>query len=434
VTKLLFLGDMAGTGFGTVTLDMGRELIARGVDVRFMSLNETGDDLPEPFRSRTALLSLPSGWLMRETADQVGERIDELKRRLSGMFTGSLFEDGWAPDATLILGDVVSLKLSPVLDLLPRGFPAFHYVPVEGVGLPPAWAEVWRRAQPVAMSEFGADQIAAIGLARPPVVYHGVDTTMFRPVGPGTEIRILGQNPTVLRSKADCRRFLGWPADEFILFRADRHMPRKVYDSLFRSMAPVIAANPRVRLITHCLPLDQGGDLYDEMSKYGPLQGFAECPKHIRHPVFGGVAAHFTNTGLHCRFGGVPRPVLAAMYNAADLYVSPSAEGFGLTIAESLACGVPAVGLAYSSVPEVIGEAGEVVPLGMLLPNVYSHFWGIPDEHKFSDAVTRLINDNAARARMARLAPFHVQRRFSWRRAAEQMQAIFEQTAVEVAA
>ena len=40
MTRVLFLGDLAGTGFGTVTRDLGRELLARGLDVRFMSLNE----------------------------------------------------------------------------------------------------------------------------------------------------------------------------------------------------------------------------------------------------------------------------------------------------------------------------------------------------------------------------------------------------------
>lgn len=432
--KLLFLGDLAGTGFGTVTMDLGRALIERGVDVRFMSMNEAAEDLPEPFRSRTALLHLPSGWMALEPEEAVQERIGDLKKRLTGMFTGGLFDDGWTPDAGLILGDVGSLKVSPVLDFIPDGFPAYHYVPIEGIGLPPLWRSVWERAKPIACSEFGADQIAAVMGERPPVVYHGVDTKAFQPVSAASPIRILGKKPQVLRSKAECRRFLGWPQDEIILFRADRHMPRKAYDSLFRSVAPLIAANPKVRLIYHCQPVDQGGDLYDEASKYGPVMGWQPCDRHLKHAVLGGVASHLTNTGLHCRFGGVPRTVLAAMYNAADLYVSTSAEGFGLTIAESLACGVPAVGLAYSSVPEVIGEAGVTVPLGMLLPNIYSHFWGIPNEHAFTEAVAALIGDPAARTKMGKLGPFHVARQFSWRRAAEQIEQIIAPMAAEVAA
>jgi glycosyltransferase involved in cell wall biosynthesis len=432
--KLLFLGDLAGTGFGTVTMDLGRELIARGVDVRFMSLNETGAELEEPFLSRTALLSLPSGWLGTETEAEVGERLDAVKTRVKGMFTGGLFEDGWTPDQALVLGDVGSLKISPVPRLIPDGFPAWHYVPVEGIGLPPLWGQVWQKLRPIAMSEFGADQIARVTGERPPVVYHGVNTKAFFPVSAAQPIRLPGKNPQTLRSKRDCRDFLGWPQDEIILFRADRHMPRKVYDSLFRSLAPVLAANPKVRLFYHCLPFDQGGDLDDETSKYGPVVGERECPHHGTHPIFGGIASRLTNTQLHCRFGGVPRGVLAAMYNAADLYVSPSAEGFGLTIAESLACGVPVVGIDYSAVPEVIGDAGLLAKRGPLIPNIYSHFWAMPDEREFGLAVARLIVDDVTRTRMGKLGPFRVAARFSWKKAAEQMVDIFAGAREAVAA
>ena len=63
MTRLLFAGDLAQTGFGTVTIDLGRALLGLGVDVRFLSLNETGVVPPEPFASRTALLGQPGGWL-----------------------------------------------------------------------------------------------------------------------------------------------------------------------------------------------------------------------------------------------------------------------------------------------------------------------------------------------------------------------------------
>ena len=39
---------------------------------------------------------------------------------------------------------------------------AFHYVPIEGVGLPPAWRAIWERFMPVAVTESGADAIEAV--------------------------------------------------------------------------------------------------------------------------------------------------------------------------------------------------------------------------------------------------------------------------------
>ncbi|MFN8520722.1 MAG: glycosyltransferase [Chloroflexota bacterium] len=110
------------------------------------------------------------------------------------------------------------------------------------------------------------------------------------------------------------------------------------------------------------------------------------------------------------------------MYNAADLYVSTSAEGFGLTIAESLACGTAAVGLDYSSVPEVIGPAGALAPAA-LIDNIYSYFWAIPRGDGYTEAVERLVSDRAEMARLGRLGPAHVAR-FDWGVAAGRMAAI----------
>ncbi len=399
--KLLFLGDTAGTGFGTVTRELGRELIAAGIDVRFMSLNEkenlvgwsAGTDA-EWMAGRVATLDKADGWLNLSDPEL-------LQGRIGGMWTGSLFEDGWAPDAGLILGDVGSLEMSGVLDLIPDGFPVWHYVPIEGVWLPPTWAGVWQKTQPVACSEFGADQIATIAGHRPPVIYHGVDRETFYPVSAKRPIVMRkGSDLTVLRSREDCRRLLGWPKDDVILFRADRFMPRKAMGAMFRAVAPVLAKHKNVRLIWHCRTNDHGGSMIRLWSHYWGT----------------GLSERMQSTGAHDLAGGVDRKVLAAMYNASDIYVSTSAEGFGLTIAEALACGIPAVGLAYSSVPEVIGAAGITVPWWPL-DNIYGCLWATPVEPAYTAAVESLVTDTARRMVLGAKGPYQVEK-FSWQRTA----------------
>ncbi len=422
MTRILFLGDMQGTGFGSVTFDLGRALLDRGEDVRFVSLNEKAlkmDDLVEPFASRTLQIGHPNGWLGFVNSP---EEAAKLKEEIDKMYLPQA--DGWAPEAVLMVGDAGSVKGSPAVVLLPEGMPAFHYVPIEGVDLPPRWAATWHRGfAPVAMSEFGADQINLIWKERPPVIYHGVDTSVFWPVSHERPITLrMPDGLKVLRSKDDCRRFFGGDPKHLWLFRADRNMPRKRYPSLFRAVAPLLLKYREAFLVYHCATVDQGGDLEDEKSKYIP-----------------GVAAKMVSSGFHDRNDGAPREILNALYNAADIYVSTGAEGFGLTIAEAMACGVPVVGLHFSAVPEVIGnrtgqpglgEGGVTVPVGMLMENIYSHFWagieeGTPETpSSFTTAVEQLMLKPKRRRELGWLASRHVARTFTWKLAAEQFSTL----------
>lgn len=58
----------------------------------------------------------------------------------------------------------------------------------------------------------------------------------------------------------------------------------------------------------------------------------------------------------------VPRPDLPALYNLADMVVYPSFyEGFGFPPLEALACGVPVIASATSSLGETVGDAGLLI-------------------------------------------------------------------------
>ena len=407
MTRVLFFGDLAGTGFGTVTMDLGRELLALGLDVRFTSQNEF-PDLPEPFASRTYIVNNPDGHLHLA---QVGG--------IHGLLNGAAWDDGWRPDAAILLGDFLAARMVVMGDdTTEKAFaavPTFHYVPIEGVDLPPSWADLWRIVHPVAMTNFGADEIARIMGNRPPMVYHGVDGQQFHPAT--REHPVYLEDGRKLRSKEACRKVFGAnPAMRWVL-RTDRHMPRKRYNSYLRSMLPVMAERPDVLLVIHCRVWDQGGNLEDTLSKY---------PEWFRNRVI--------LTRFHERNGGATRNVLTALYNAADVYASNSAEGFGLTIAEAIACGTPAVGVRYSAVPEVIGPAGVVVEPGGLVDNEYDHFWWAADETAFGQAVGDLLDDEAARKRYAKAGPAHVAANFTWPAAARQFAGLIEAAVAKEAA
>ena len=61
--------------------------------------------------------------------------------------------------------------------------------------------------------------------------------------------------------------------------------------------------------------------------------------------------------------GVVPEERLAALYRGAAAFVQPSSyEGFGLTALEAMAYGAPVVAADAGSLPEVVGDAGLLVP------------------------------------------------------------------------
>src|SRR5207302_8685619 len=76
---------------------------------------------------------------------------------------------------------------------------------------------------------------------------------------------------------------------------------------------------------------------------------------------------------------------LPALYRgAAALLMSSRCEGFGLPALEAMACGTPVVAFANSSLPEVVGDGGILVPDG--------------DVRAFAAAVERLLADESRRA------------------------------------
>lgn len=393
MTRVLWFGDAAHTGFGTVTWDLGTRLLALGLDMRFVSQNQTGEPIPAPLGERT--------WDAR-AVDVVG-------------ILRSGFRDGWRPEICIILSDFNGARFAlggahPQVMAAFADIPSYHYCPIEGVELPPRWAEFWRVLRPIAMSEFGAGEMAKVVGYRPPVIPHGVDIETFHPVSLAWPGYWRGRPVT---SKAGAKRALGSSEDRVLVLRTDRHMPRKQHNLLIRAMLPVFEVEPTVDLVLHCRPLDQGGDLLDAISK---------LPVEHRDRV--------KLTRGHDTFRGLDRAELNVLYNAADIYASNSAEGFGLTIAEALAAGVPAVGLDYSAVPEVIGPAGVLVPVAHLVDNEYDHRWAAADESALTEAILRLVRKPQHRRALGSRGPSHIAAHFTWDRAAESFRSLIE-TAIE---
>jgi glycosyltransferase involved in cell wall biosynthesis len=111
--------------------------------------------------------------------------------------------------------------------------------------------------------------------------------------------------------------------------------------------------------------------------------------------------------------GYVPRQDLPMVYNLASLFVYPTVyEGFGLPVLEAMACGIPVVTSDVSSLPEVVGEAGILVP-----PN---------DEEALSNAILLVWNDPDLRAQLSQQGRRRAAN-FTWQRTAQETLWVYQQ-------
>ena len=102
--------------------------------------------------------------------------------------------------------------------------------------------------------------------------------------------------------------------------------------------------------------------------------------------------------------GYVDRREQPLWYNAAEAFVYPSQyEGFGLPVLEAMACGTPVITSNTSSLPEVVGDAGELVD-----PT---------DVEALTEALVGVLSDPARAARMAQAGRLRAQA-FTWQAAA----------------
>jgi glycosyltransferase involved in cell wall biosynthesis len=104
-------------------------------------------------------------------------------------------------------------------------------------------------------------------------------------------------------------------------------------------------------------------------------------------------------------------PRMAALFGQATICVTPSLyEGFGLPAAEAMATGAPVVVTDGGALPEVVGEAGVIVPAG--------------DAAALEAAIGALLDDPGRRRDLGEAARRRALERFSWARVAESYETI----------
>jgi len=109
------------------------------------------------------------------------------------------------------------------------------------------------------------------------------------------------------------------------------------------------------------------------------------------------------------------------IYRLADLFVLPSRptrvweEQFGMVLVEAMACGLPVVGTRSGAIPEVLGDAGLLVP---------------PDSpFRLAEAIARLLRSPELRASLRAAGILRARQQFSRTRVSRRIEEIYQMVA-----
>jgi glycosyltransferase involved in cell wall biosynthesis len=128
-----------------------------------------------------------------------------------------------------------------------------------------------------------------------------------------------------------------------------------------------------------------------------------------------------TDLGLNERITwerGVPSTRVPDRLRTFTLLVQPSLtrrhwkEQFGRAVMEAMACGIPVVGSTSAEIPQVVGDAGVIVPEG--------------DASALCEAIARLLRDRPLREDLARRGRARVLQCFTHQRIAEMTVAAYD--------
>ena len=119
-------------------------------------------------------------------------------------------------------------------------------------------------------------------------------------------------------------------------------------------------------------------------------------------------------TGLES-IGAVPFKEMQALYRQMDILLMPSVrEGFGLAVAEAMACGLPMVASNCSAIPELIddGKGGFLCPVG--------------DVAAFAEKINFLADSPQLRHEMGEYNRSKVEKMFTLERMVKEYRELFE--------
>jgi glycosyltransferase involved in cell wall biosynthesis len=223
----------------------------------------------------------------------------------------------------------------------------------------------------ITVSKFARDDIAtAFNIAKDKftIAANGIDSYHFHPL------------PEIKRRR--CRLIVTSSADT----------PLKGLKYLLKAVASLIPKRPELRVVVVGSPKKESA-----------------IPSLIRA----------LGLGRHVEFtGSISQDEFVRQYATAWAAVVPSLyEGFGLPAGEAMACGVPVISTTGGALPEVVGDAGLLVPPG--------------NAQALAVAIDRICDDDRLAENLGLAGRDRVLKHFTWKRAAQLCVGAYRRTIEE---
>ncbi len=207
-------------------------------------------------------------------------------------------------------------------------------------------------------------------------LYMGIDTNRFAPKE---------KNEEYLKK-------IGFTNDDFIILSIGRLTWEKGIQDIIKAVKPLIDQNEKIKLL-----IIGDGEKYDYLQNLASKLKISKNIKIIKH---------------------VSYSLLPEIHNLADVFVLPSIptqnwqEQFGMVFIESMACQKPIISAFSGSIPEVIGDAGILVPPA--------------DVYSLTQELKKLHNNQSLRETLGLKARKKSQELFNSKKVGHKIKKIFE--------
>jgi glycosyltransferase involved in cell wall biosynthesis len=323
IQRVLMLGDSPrlNTGFGRVNSVAAKIFQRQGWEVASVAgLTETPPD---------------------DESDGIKTYVPSTKGDMIGVLDIEPSVADFKPDLVYMTADPGSAVA--IATATPGTVPGVGYIPIEGAPISNRyWATLLSVMPMLTCSKYGTEVVKTHLNRNIDYAYHGIDHDTFKVTGRRDEVR----------------QSQFW-TDRFVIMCVAQNVRRKQLPRLIEAISILKYQYKQndIILYLHSVPFQDyildGWNLREVVDMYGVRENVVFNPQLEKFkdsiPEGEGVKGY---------------PSLVDFYNAADLFVLPSqVEGFGLPLAEAMACGLPVMHTKYAAGWEVVSPAGRGIPI-----------------------------------------------------------------------